>query len=347
MFRQLHAGRDEPILDPGIPIVDAHHHLLVRPGLRYLFDDYLADVRAGHRIVASLYVETGSFSRQDGPEIMRPLGEIEFANGAGAMGASGDFGDQRICAGIVGHADLRLGDEVGAYLDRARQLAPDRLRGIRQGANHHPGEAPYRYMPSRPPRGLLLDPGFRAGFRHLAPRGLSFDAGIFHHQLPELADLADAFPETAIIINHCGLAVGMEMDAQGHAGVFAEWRDAMREIARRPNVVCKVSGLGLPFWGFGFESRSDPIGHEELASTWKPYVETAVEAFGPDRCMMASDYPVDSLSCGFVPLWNALKHIVRSATPDEKAALFHGTAARVYRIQPATNALPSAPGKDI
>jgi predicted TIM-barrel fold metal-dependent hydrolase len=275
------------------------------------------------------------------------LGEIEFANGVGAMSASGVFGDRRICAGIVGYGDLRLGDDVAAYLDSAIQLAPDRFRGIRQAANYHPSEGPYRYMPSRPPRGLLFDPGFRAGFGHLATRGLSFDAGVFHHQLSDLADLADAFQETAIIINHCGLAVGMDMDAHGRAEVFAEWRDAMREIARRPNVLCKVGGLGLPFWGFGFENRPDPIGYEELAATWGPYIQTAIEIFSPDRCLIESDYPVESLSCGFVPLWNALKYIVRSATSEEKAALFHGTAARVYRIPglELTAAAPSSADK--
>jgi len=331
-FSQLHSGRDEIILEPDMPIVDAGHHLFVRPALRYLLDDYLADVWAGHKVVGSVYIETNSFARIEGPELMRPSGEIEFANGMGAMSASGTFGDHRLCSAIVGHADLRLGDAVGGFLDSALQRAPDRFRGIRQAANHHPSELPYRYMPSRPPQGLLLDPLFRQGFRHLATRGLSFDAGVFHHQLPELADLADAFPETAIILGHCGLAVGMDMDANGRAEVFKQWRNGMQEIARRPNVLCKIGGFGLPFWGFGFENRSDPVGYEELAAAWGPYVQTATELFGPDRCMMESDYPVDSFSCGFVPLWNALKYIVRFASPAEKASLFNGTAARVYRI---------------
>ena len=332
MFGQLHSGRDEPILDPDLTIVDAQHHLFARPAIRYLFEDYLADVAAGHQIVASVYMEANSFRREHGPEILRPLGEIEFANGIGAIGASGAFGKTRICAGIVGYADLRFGDAIAAYFDQALQLAPERFRGIRQGANHHSSEAPYRYMPSRPPPGLLLDRQFRTGFSHLASRGLSFDAAVFHHQLPELADLADAFPATAIVINHCGLALGMELDAHGRASVFREWREAIREIARRANVLCKVGGLGLPFWGFGFENRSDAIGFQELAATWAPYVETVIECFGADRCMMVSDYPSDSHSAGFVPLWNALKHIVRSATISEKAALLRRTAARVYRI---------------
>jgi L-fuconolactonase len=334
MFDQLHRGDDEPILDAGLSIVDAHHHLFVRPTLRYLLDDYLADARAGHRILASVYVETGSFARPHGPEVMRPLGEVEFANGVGAMTASGVLGDERICAAIVGFADLRFGEAVGDFLDQATHLAPNRFRGIRQGTNHHPSQVPYRYLPARQPPRVLLDPEFRAGFRRLAARGLSFDAAVFHHQLPEVADLAGAFPETTIILNHCGLAVGMDMDEQGRAEVFTQWAHAMRELAKRPNVMCKISGLGLPFWGFGFERRTDPVGYRELAGTWEPYIHTAIDAFGPDRCMMASDYPVDSHSAGFVPLWNALKHAVRSASSDEKAALFHDTASRVYRIQP-------------
>jgi predicted TIM-barrel fold metal-dependent hydrolase len=88
----------------------------------------------------------------------------------------------------------------------------------------------------------------------------------------------------------------------------------------------------MPMWGFGFETRETPIGHLDLADAWRPYVETGLEAFGADRCMMESNFPPDGLSCGFVPLWNALKHIVRNASADEKAALFHDTAARVYRL---------------
>ncbi|MFJ3804709.1 amidohydrolase family protein [Streptomyces sp. NPDC090088] len=332
MFGQLQRGRDETIIEPELPIIDAQHHLFLRPGLRYLLEEYLADASAGHNVLASVYVEADSFRRREGPEVMRPLGEIEFANGAAAMAASGAFGDQRVAAAIVGFADLLHGDAVAAYLDQALQLAPDRMRGIRQGATYDTNEATYRYLPGRPPRGMLADPRFRAGFGHLAPRGLSFDAAVFHHQLPELADLADAFPETAIIVGHCGLALGMNTDADGRATVFAQWRENMRELALRSNVTCKISGLGLPFWGFGFEDRAGTVGYRELAAAWAPYVEAAIEIFGADRCMMASDYPADSHSSGFVPLWNALKHIVCTATSEEKNALFHDTAARIYRI---------------
>ncbi len=332
-FRQLLVGRDEPIIEPEIPIIDAHHHLFVRPGRRYMIDDYLADARAGHRIIASVYVETSAFARPDGPEVLRPIGEIEFANGMGAMCASGSYGDCRACAAIVGHADLRLGDQVARLLDRAMECAPERFRGVRQITIEHPSAVPYRFIPSRPPSGVMKAPGFRPAFAHLVKRRLTFDAAVFHHQLQDVIDLTDAFPDSIIVLNHCGQAMAMDMDEPGRAEVFRDYRKLMFEVGRRPNVYCKVGGLGLPFWGFRFEERQDPIGYLELATAWRPYVETTIEAFGVHRCMMESNYPPDGRSAGFVPLWNALKHIVRAASVDEKNALFHGAAARAYRMR--------------
>lgn len=333
MTNKRFEGRDEPIIDPEIPIIDAHHHLFDRPALRYMLEDYLADTGAGHNIVASVYIETQAFARTDGPEILRPLGEIEFANGVAAMSASGSYGACRVCAAIVGYADLTAGDAVAGLLDRALETAPERFRGIRQISIEHPSEAPFRFMTHRPPQGILSHPGFRPGFAHLARRGLSFDAAVFHQQLGDIADLADAFPDTVIVLNHLGLAMAMDQNEDGKAQVFRQWRDLVREVARRPNVYCKIGGFGMPFWGFGFESSAEPIGYLELATAWRPYVETAIETFGASRCMMESNFPPDGRSCGYVPLWNALKHIVRGISLDDKAALFHGTASHVYRIR--------------
>ena len=336
--RQMLVGRDEPIIDPDIPIIDAHMHLFDRPQLgdrpplRYLLNEYLADARSGHRVVASVYVEILAFVRKDGPEVLRPLGEIEFANGLAAMAASGIYGDCRACAGIIGYADLRLGDQVAELLDRAMEVAPERFRGIRQCTNFSTNQAPYRFITNRPPQGVMQDPGFHAGFRQLAKRGLTFDAAMFHPQLQDVVDLADAFPDATIVVNHCGHALAMDLDETGRADVFRDWRELMRKVAQRPNVYCKVGGMGLPMWGFKLEERTDPIGYLELAATWRPWVETTVELFGAKRCMMESNYPPDGRSAGYVPLWNALKHIVRAASPDDKATLFHGTAAKVYRL---------------
>jgi L-fuconolactonase len=335
---QLLVGREEPIIDPHIPIIDAHHHLFDRqalpdrPAMRYMLDDYLADARAGHRIVASVYLEILAFARRSGPEVLRPLGEIEFANGVAAMCASGVYGECQACTAIVGHADLRLGDRVAELLDRALELAPDRFRGVRQISIDDPSEAPYRFITNRPPRGVMQHQDFRTGFGHLVKRGLTFDAALFHHQLQDVIDLADAFPEATIILNHCGHMMALGMDEQTRADTIRKWRTLMFEVAHRSNVYCKVGGLGLPFWGFGFGDRQDPVGYLELAAAWRPFVETSIEAFGPERCMMESNYPPDGRSAGFVPLWNALKHIVRAASNEDKAALFHGTAAKVYRI---------------
>lgn len=323
-------GREEAIVDPHLPIIDAHHHLFDFPHYRYLLPDYLEDCATGHRIVASVYAEIQAFVRTSGPEVLRPLGEVEFANGIGAMCAGGQYGP-RAAAAIVGHADLRHGAAVGELFDQAMARAPERFRGIRQITIEHPGEEIYRYITHRPPQGVLQHPGFRAGFAELARRGLIFDAAVFHHQLPEIARLAADFPDAPIVLNHLGLPMGLGVG--GPAAVFDDWRQAVRDLAVHDNVLCKISGLGLPFWGFGLMERQDDIASPELAGLWRPYVEVVVEAFGPHHCMMASNYPPDSRSCGFVPMWNALKLTMAGCSDAEKRAVFHDTAARVYRIE--------------
>jgi L-fuconolactonase len=320
------------ILEQSIPIIDAHHHLFDRPGRRYMMDDYVADVSTGHNIVASVYVETEAMLRRDGPEVLRPLGEIEFANGVGAMSASGRYGSTRVCAGIVGYADLTAGDGIRELLDRSVAAAPDRFRGVRQVTIEHPTESAYRYMTNRPRRGLMDHPEFRKGFAQLAPRGLTFDAAILHHQLPQICQLADDFPDTTIVIGHMGMAIAMKEDGQKPSDAFDPWRTNLARIASRPNVVCKVGGLGMPFWGFGFDEAQEQHTYLELASAWAPYIETAIEFFGPDRCMFESNFPMDARSCDFPTLWNALKCVVTGYSPTEKTSLFSGTAKQIYRL---------------
>lgn len=327
-------GRDEPILDPGLPIIDAHHHLIVRPNVTYLPAEFLADAQGGHNIVASVYVETREFERKDGPEILRPVGEIEFANGAGAMTATGVFGKCHVAAGIIGFADMRLGAAIAPLLDRYLEIAPERFRGVRQILLEF---APDREFPTvigaRPPEGIMESDGFRPALKELEKRGLPFDVAIFHYQLPKLAKLADEMADMTFVLNHAGIAAGFQLPAEERAVVFREWQTNLREVARRPNVMCKIGGLGMPHWGFGFEDHAGPVGYPDLAEVWAPYVETAIAAFGPERCMMESNFPPDGRSSGYIPLWNAMKHITRDAGTDEKAALFHGTAKRVYRLE--------------
>ncbi len=203
------ALRQEEILEPELPIVDPHHHLVDRANTgRYLLPELLEDTSTGHNIVATVYLEWLSMYRQDGPPEMRPVGEVEFANGVAAMAASGQYGKTRVCAGIVGHADLMLGAPVEAVLEAMIAAGGGRFRGIRYITASHPDEAARGSSVNRP-AGLLMEPKLREGFAKLHPLGLSFDAWMYFTQLGELADLARAFPATPIVLNHVGGAIGI------------------------------------------------------------------------------------------------------------------------------------------
>lgn len=326
-------GRDEPILEPDLQIIDSHHHLFDLPGNRYMLEEFAADTSAGHNVIASIYVETQVFSRKDGPEVLRPLGEVEFANGIAAQAATGQYGPCKIAHGIVGHANLTLGSAVGELLDRCMAAAPERYRGIRHVTVEHPSERPYQFiMTYKPPKGLLDTPGFPLGLAELEKRGLTFDSAIWDPTLPRLTELVDRFPDLTVVLNHMATPVGVGMSETEKAELFTTWSANLREIARRPNVVCKLGGLGMPIWGFGFEQRKEVVRSEELAAAWRPFVETAIDAFGVDRCMMESNFPPDGRSGGYVPTWNAYKIITRAASAGEKAALYSGTARRIYRL---------------
>ena len=128
---------EEP-LEPDLPICDPHHHLwdmrTTRVSERYLLDEVLEDVGSGHNVVSTVFIECGAMYRADGPEALGPVGEIEFVNGIAAMSASGLYGPARVAAGIVGTADLSLGDAVQAVLDAQIAVGGGRFRGIRRSA---------------------------------------------------------------------------------------------------------------------------------------------------------------------------------------------------------------------
>jgi predicted TIM-barrel fold metal-dependent hydrolase len=331
------ALRQEPILEPELRIVDPHHHLWDRPEVgRYLLPDLLEDLGSGHNIVATVFLECRSMYRQEGPPALRPAGEVEFVNGVAAMSASGGYGATRICAGIVGHADLRLGSAAAPVLDALVAAGGGRMRGVRFISAHHPDPSAYSAMGSRP-AGLLIDARVRAGFACLAPRGLSFDAWMYHTQLGELVDLARAFPEISIVLNHVGGALGLGPYAGRREAVFAEWRHGILALAACPNVHVKLGGLGMRLFGFDMHEGELPPSSEALAAAWRPYVETCIEAFGVERAMFESNFPVDKASCSYQALWNAFKRIAAGYTAAEKAALFAETAARFYRLTPTTD----------
>jgi predicted TIM-barrel fold metal-dependent hydrolase len=329
------ATRVEPALEPDLAIVDPHHHLWDQPGWRYLLDELLADIASGHDVRATVFVQSSrSMLRAEGPEEMRAVGETEFANGVAAMCASGRYGRLRACAGIVGAADLRLGDAVRPVLEAHIRAGGDRFRGIRHIAAWDPD--PALLNPSYTPAEEMLDSaGFRAGFAHLAPLGLSFDAWLYFHQIPRLVSLARAFPGTPIVMNHCGGILGIGRYAGKRDEVFASWSTNLRELASCPNVMIKLGGLGMRLPGFGFEERDRAPASTELADAWRPWMETCIGLFGAARCMFESNFPVDKVSCSYAVLWNAFKKIAAGASAAEKSALFHDTAARVYRVADA------------
>ena len=321
----------EEVLEPDLPIVDPHHHLWDRPGWRYLLEEFLADVNSGHNILASVFVQCRSMYRREGPEELRPLGETEFVNGVAAMSASGGYGAARICAGIVGHADLQLGARVEDALEAHVRTGGGRFRGIRH-ISAWDADASIMNPSYRPPPGLLADRGFRKGFALLAPLGLSFDAWLYHPQIDELTALAQKFPDTPIVLDHVGGPLGIGRYAAQREEVFARWAASIRALARCANVSVKLGGLGMRIGGFDFHQHPRPLSSEALANAWRPYFETCIEAFGTGRCMLESNFPVDKGSYGYAAFWNACKILTRTAGAAEKADLFSRTAARFYRL---------------
>jgi predicted TIM-barrel fold metal-dependent hydrolase len=326
------ALRQEEVLDPNRPIVDPHHHLWDRGGQRYLIDEITSDLACGHNVIATVYVEARSMYRAQGPEALRPVGEVEFANGAAAMSASGGYGPVAVCAGIVGHVNLLLGEAARPVLEAEISAGQGRFRGIRHSSawDADPNVA---HMYATRPRGLLLDPTFRKGFACLAPLSLSFDAWLFHPQIEELTDLARAFPDTKIVLDHCGGPAGTGQYANRREEVFAIWKSSIREIAKCPNVVVKLGGLGMCLLGFDFHTRAMPPSSEELAAAWRPYIETCIEAFGPERAMFESNFPPDKGQCSYQVIFNAFKRIAAQCSKAEKTALFSKTAMEVYRLK--------------
>ena len=325
------AQRREEIIDPERPIVDAHHHLWDRGGQRYMIEEISQDIASGHNIVATVYVDCRSMYRAGGVEALRPVGEVEFANGVAAMSASGGYGPAALCAGIVGHANLLLGEAARAVLEAEIAAGNGRFRGIRH-ASAWDADSTIGGTYSTRPKGLLLDTTFRKGFACLAPLDLSFDAWLFHPQIGELTDLARAFPDTRIVLDHCGGPIGVGSYANRRQEIFPVWQAEIREIAKCRNVVVKLGGLAMRLLGYDFHERPIPPSSEDAAAAWRPYVESCIEAFGPERCMFESNFPPDKGQCSYQVIFNAFKRIAAPYSESEKTALFQKTATDFYRL---------------
>ncbi|HEY4043944.1 MAG TPA: amidohydrolase family protein [Rhodopila sp.] len=326
----------EAALEPDLPIIDPHHHFWDTPHRgTYFLPDLLADIDGRHNIVATVFLECQAMYRNDGPAEMAPVGEVEFVNGIAAMSASGNYGPCRVAAAIIGYADLRLGARVRDVLEAEIAAGNGRFRGIRQGVAWDGADSVGKFASRTVPPHLVRDPTFREGFAQLARLGLSFESWQYHPQLSDAIDLARAFPETTIILDHVGGVLGVGPYAGRRQEILASWRKDINEFARCPNVHVKLGGMGMTSFGFEFVDRDVPPSSQDLADAWRQYVEPCIEAFGVDRCMFESNFPPDKQSGGYTELWNAFKRITSGASAAEKTALYSGTAARVYRISAA------------
>ena len=323
-------SRAETPLEAELPICDAHHHLWERVPNVYLLGDLRADLASGHNVVSTVAIECGYGYRHDGPDEMKPVGETEFLESVALQAADNPAIKPKIAAAIVGFADLALGERVAAVLEAHLAASPGRFRGIRRSTTWDASDS----LRSEAPREMLASREFRAGFAWLDKFDLSFDAWLYHPQLPELADLARAFPDVTIILNHIGAPLGVGPYAGKRDEVYQIWRSGIALLAQCSNIHVKLGGVGSLRSGYDWHERAIPPSSEELAAALKPYFEWCIEKFGPNRCLFESNFPVERQSNGYVTLWNAFKRLTQNYSAAERAALFHDTAARVYRISP-------------
>jgi L-fuconolactonase len=333
----------EEAIDPGLPICDPHHHLWDYPSTipdsslppfaqktrRYLLDELLADTSGGHNIVQTVFIECSAMYRQDAPKEMSPVGETEFVQGIAAQSASGRYGNMRAAAGIVSNADLTLGAAVEPVLAAHVAASPNRFRGIRNISTWHadPAIASRVKVPN-----LFADPKFREGFALLHRYNISFDAWLYHTQIADLADLAKAFPDTTIILNHIGGPIGIGPYRGKGSEVLEDWKKQITALSQCPNAFVKLGGVGMPITGHDWHERATAPDSKELAAAFAPYFEWCIEKFGPKRCMFESNFPVDKVSYSYTVVWNAFKIMSRDYSPAEKADLFYNTAVNVYRL---------------
>ncbi len=312
----------EEILMPGQPIFDAHHHLWDRPEGRYRAEELMDDLGAGHDVRASLYVQCRTGYRAEGPEELRPLGEVETI-----LDWSRAMPDHRL--GIVGFADLQLGRTVAPVLAALARTSRGRLRGIRNTTAWHP-DPTVRSNPKPPPDGLLRSAAFLEGARRVGQLGLTLDIWAYQTQLDEVAVLAGELPELTIVVDHCGGPLGVGPHRRDDPASFARWRDALAGVAALPNTRIKIGGFGLGVMGYSYSDAPFPPCSETLARDWGPWVDTCLELFGPARAMFESNFPVDKGQFSYVALWNAFKRLADPLSQSERDDLFWRTAARTY-----------------
>jgi predicted TIM-barrel fold metal-dependent hydrolase len=334
-FREdwLALATTEPVIEPELPIIDTHIHLWHHAtGYRYFVEEFAKDIGGcGHNIEAAIYVECNSMYRASGPSHLRPVGETEFAAGQAAIAASGKYTSTKIAAGIVGYADMMLGDQLDELLDAHIDAANGRFRGIRQRAKWDADPVVKGAVSAEKP-GLYLEPEFHRGLKKLAARDLLFEASIYHPQLPDVTEMARQVPDARIVMIHSGSPVGHSSYAGREKEVRDVWLSGMKDLAKCQNTYVKMGGIVMTLAAFDFGKASKPIASEDLAKLWRPYIEPCVELFGPERCMVSSNFPVDKVAFPYGTCWNMFKHIFADYSDAEKQALFSKSASQIYHV---------------
>ena len=318
----------EDIIDPALPIVDAHHHLWERPSGRYLLDELRADLTAGHNVRATVFIQCGFAYRADGPEELRPVGETEYV---AAVAARAEALGSRACAGIVGYCDFRLGEPIDAVLEAHVAAGGGRFKGIRQSAGWDAAVIMTTSSPA--PQHLLMDPAFRVGLGAAGPvravvRMLAVSSAVAGTDRSGAGVSRSADPRQSLRrtdLRRARIASNRTRRSLPGSGTSGRWR-------RARNVHLKLGGQAMTIRGFAFHEEVLPPSSGELAAAWRPFMETCIEAFGAERCMFESNFPVDKGMCSYPVVWNAFKRLAAGCSDAERAALFHGTAARFYRL---------------
>ena len=325
----------EETQEPDLPICDPHHHLWdfnhTRVAHRYLLDEILEDLNCGHNIVSTVFIECGAMIDTTNPSPMRMVNETTFVSGIAAMSASRLYGNCSIAAGIVGHADLCLGDDVAPILEAHLIAGDGRFRGIRHSCTWD-ASADVPNARCQPVEHLYRQENFRQGFAQLAKHNMSFEGWCYHTQISELTELAQDFSDTTIVLDHFGGPVGIGPYKGKLEENFAQWKTDITNLASSQNVVAKLGGINMELNGFGWHEQDRPPTSQELMEATRPYYEHTIEQFGPDRCMFESNFPVDMCTCSYNVLWNSFKLLTENFTSTEKTMLFHDTATRIYRL---------------
>lgn len=319
----------EEIVDPDLKIIDPHHHLWHFPDSTYLAQELHHDTSSGHRVEKTVYVQCGVECREDGPEHLKPLGETEFvvaqAKEMERLGGSA-------IVGIVGRVDLQLDEgTLEDALNQHNEVSEGRFRGVR----HNAARAEYPEalsIPGSAPEGLYADEAFRRGIKVLGRMGLTYDGWHYHYQNPEFTALAHAVPETTLVLDHFGTPLGVGLYASQRKEILKQLKKDLHEMSHCENVVAKLGGLAMPDNGFGWDNNPKPPTSDEFVETQREYYLYTIECFGPDRCMMESNFPVDSASLSYAVLFNGMKKIVSDFSEADKKKLFYDTAARVYGL---------------